>query len=1107
MKKLLFFFAVLLPLHLLAQNTYYVSNSGSDSNSGTSESSPWESLTKVNSQTFSAGDQILFKRGDQWEGTITVSASGSSGNPIVYGAYGNGDNPKINCSEQLTGWTLHSGNIYKTSLEKSISQLFLNGEKMQVARYPNSGYATIDEVNSSNTLTCNELNETFDYSGATWFGRTNGFATPTYIVTSSQGQTITLPSAPFGDLDENEGFILLNRLELLDSAGEWYYDSVSDTVYFWTPAGDSPSNYEIRVSTYDTGILVPSKNNITIQNFSILNGKVSGIYCSGNNITIRNNTILSPEAKGIFIHYGTGDTISGNSVQGAVHMGIEGFTTESLYEDNNVSNTFSFENIGITGCGEWYMGSGMYVQGDDNLIRYNHIENSGYNGIHFAKRNIVEYNYIKNVNLTKDDGGGIYTSTDQSYPNATNRNSIIRYNIIDGSYGTLEGWSHYNIPYGEGIYLDNVSGGITVEYNTITNCSSNGIFLHKGYEHTVQHNTIFRTKNGILIKQQGIGTKVKNNIIYGLGRDMGNSQSEAMIRQYLVSSQPVIDSNRYINHYKESDIFIITNSKYNFTDWQDSTSQDINSTIDVSPLEIGEEGILFYNTSKEVKTFDLGNLVYKNIDGEEITEELTLAPFTSQVLTMLKSTKGNTAIYNTVTTSPQRRAQPVIFDEPGEIESISIYHEGGTGNVLLGVYANLNNSPSDMLGVTPNTSVNNSSGWQTISLIDPISVFAGDTIWLSWVFENNPGIRYLTSNTIRAESADTWSSGMPDIFGTATYANYQYSIYCNYVPKPIETVGNDEVYTQITNSPYRRAIPVTFSNSGEIINISIYHEGGTGNVLLGVYSNQNGNISNLLGVTNSTAINDSSGWQTISLIEPVIVNYSDTVWLAWVFENNPGIRYSYGGSSRAQSYQTWNSGMPHAFGSATFANYQYSIYCNYIKSLTKSATISPSYEPTTIAANNLAQYSTEKITINEGEAYLSWTEPGTYQRVLTASSGADSIVTTILIVAPPTLVSEIDKHDTPNLEVDEKSSVIAEYFKVYPNPANTYVNIECEAVPDIQSKLIIMNSSGETLLNTLVESTLTRMDISHLPAGIYFIRMVNGKNDMSKKMIVTNKKR
>src|SRR5271157_3850465 len=56
--------------------TYYVSSSaGSDSNTGTSSSTAWQTIAHVNGQTFSPGDSILFKRGDVWnESLATVSS-------------------------------------------------------------------------------------------------------------------------------------------------------------------------------------------------------------------------------------------------------------------------------------------------------------------------------------------------------------------------------------------------------------------------------------------------------------------------------------------------------------------------------------------------------------------------------------------------------------------------------------------------------------------------------------------------------------------------------------------------------------------------------------------------------------------------------------------------------------------------------------------------------------------------------------------------------------------------------------------------------------------------------------------------------------------------
>src|ERR1022692_2470135 len=72
--------------------TYYVSTSGSNSNSGTSTGSPWQTVAKVNSTTLNAGDTVLFNGGNTFAGTaLAPTTSGTSGSPITYGSYGTGN--------------------------------------------------------------------------------------------------------------------------------------------------------------------------------------------------------------------------------------------------------------------------------------------------------------------------------------------------------------------------------------------------------------------------------------------------------------------------------------------------------------------------------------------------------------------------------------------------------------------------------------------------------------------------------------------------------------------------------------------------------------------------------------------------------------------------------------------------------------------------------------------------------------------------------------------------------------------------------------------------------------------------------------------------------
>ena len=75
--------------------TYYVSNSGSDSNNGTSPSTPWQTISKVNSTTRLPGDTVLFLAGGTWDEELNVTVAGTSGHLITYGSYGTGAMPII----------------------------------------------------------------------------------------------------------------------------------------------------------------------------------------------------------------------------------------------------------------------------------------------------------------------------------------------------------------------------------------------------------------------------------------------------------------------------------------------------------------------------------------------------------------------------------------------------------------------------------------------------------------------------------------------------------------------------------------------------------------------------------------------------------------------------------------------------------------------------------------------------------------------------------------------------------------------------------------------------------------------------------------------------
>ena len=68
---------------------YYIdATAGSDQNDGLSETTAWQTLANVQQLKLHPGDQLLFKRGEAYQGVLDVTAHGTYHAPVVLGAYG-----------------------------------------------------------------------------------------------------------------------------------------------------------------------------------------------------------------------------------------------------------------------------------------------------------------------------------------------------------------------------------------------------------------------------------------------------------------------------------------------------------------------------------------------------------------------------------------------------------------------------------------------------------------------------------------------------------------------------------------------------------------------------------------------------------------------------------------------------------------------------------------------------------------------------------------------------------------------------------------------------------------------------------------------------------
>lgn len=98
---------------------YYVSNAGSDGNTGLTPETAWQTIAHVNGRSFQPGDSVLFRRGDVWRETLAIHSSGTAEVWLTFGAYGTGSRPRILGSERASGWTQVAPSIWQSSTSLS----------------------------------------------------------------------------------------------------------------------------------------------------------------------------------------------------------------------------------------------------------------------------------------------------------------------------------------------------------------------------------------------------------------------------------------------------------------------------------------------------------------------------------------------------------------------------------------------------------------------------------------------------------------------------------------------------------------------------------------------------------------------------------------------------------------------------------------------------------------------------------------------------------------------------------------------------------------------------------------------------------------------------
>jgi len=508
--------------------TYYVSNSGNDSNSGLTTILAWKTLANVNVLTFKAGDQILFRKGDTFYGTLSVHNSGTSGNPITYGAYGIGNNPIITGFTTVTEWTNLGGNIWESTAAVSTlstcNMVVINGVNAPMGRYPNSGYLTYQTFSTNTSITSSSLTGTPNWTGAEVVIKKKRWVIDRNLITSQSGGTLNYTAASSYYGQNGWGFFIQNDLRTLDQQNEWYYNPSTKKLSVYSTS--EPTG--VQLTTTDTLININTHGYITIDNISFQGSNRAAVYIKNSpHVTIQN---CSFEFSGVDAIYGENWSNSNyfvlnnctidHSNNDAVYLAYS--YDYSTITNNTITNSGMIAGAGSSGDNTY---SALVMTNLTNtMVQYNEINNTGYIGIGLlgylsgsCDNTTITNNLVNNFCIVKDDGGGIYTHT-------AGAGKIISFNTVLNGIGTEAGVgpSMAGISAAMGIYIDqnNNTSGISVLNNSVANIGSVGIYINNAIDIIVKNNTVYNSTFAAIEIANDIGTvtmtgvQVNNNIFF-----------------------------------------------------------------------------------------------------------------------------------------------------------------------------------------------------------------------------------------------------------------------------------------------------------------------------------------------------------------------------------------------------------------------------------------------------------------------------------------------------------------------------------------------------------------------------------------------------------------
>ncbi|HUI09282.1 MAG TPA: right-handed parallel beta-helix repeat-containing protein [Bacteroidota bacterium] len=399
-------------------------------------------------------------------------------------------------------------------------ELFVNGKRMTIARYPNEGWLRIADVPQTGDTMYNgglEREKRFNgvpagrhygritYDGnepSRWapandiylhgywtFDWSDSYQRVQSIDTVKHEITLRPPHHWYG-YTKNQRYYVMNVLEELDSPGEWYLDRTHGILYLWPPE-------EIREAVVsmlrEPFVTLTDCPNVRVEGISFEYTRGRGVAITrGHDDVVARCTFAEMGGEAVWVDGGFHDGVISCDMYdlGLGAIFLRGGDRKTLspgghYAEDNDIHDFST-----------WLRTGQYAvifEGVGQRMSHNLIYNSPFEGVTFRGNDmLIEYNEFHDLMKETGDAGAIHVGRDWTW-----QGNVIRYNY----FHDLKGPGLHGVM---GVYLDDWASGFTVTGNLFYR-AGRATMIGGGRFNSVTENVYVECSPSVHVDARGLG--------------------------------------------------------------------------------------------------------------------------------------------------------------------------------------------------------------------------------------------------------------------------------------------------------------------------------------------------------------------------------------------------------------------------------------------------------------------------------------------------------------------------------------------------------------------------------------------------------------------------